>query len=329
MAGCATTNGGRQEARFAGKPLFVDPVFDGAADPVVIYDRRGNRWVMFYTNRRANLTGSPGVEWVHGTHIGMAESVDGGMTWQYVGVANIDVGADKLPRDQQTHWAPAVLEHEGRYHMYLSYVPGIFGDWNHPRQIVHLTSGDLVNWKKESLLDLGSDRVIDAGVLRLPGGTWRMWYKDERAGSGIYYADSGDLRSWKMVGRAYEGKGSEGPVVFKWKWRYWMITDEWAGLAVHYGSDATHWTRQGGENLLSQPGTGEQDGVVGNHADVLVSGGRACLFYFTHPGRLAGVKEDGPGQRRSVIQVAELKFEEDRLTCDRNAPVDIRLEATP
>ncbi len=104
-----------------------------------------------------------------------------------------------------------------------------------------------------------------------------------------------------------------------------MITDEWAGLAVHHSNDATHWTRQEGENPLSRPGKGEQDGVMGNHADVVVSGGRAYLFYFTHPGRLPGVKEDGPGQRRSVIQVAELEVANGRLVCDRDRPVTVLL----
>ena len=33
---------------------------------------------MFYTNRRANVTDAPGVSWVHGTPIGIAESSDGG-----------------------------------------------------------------------------------------------------------------------------------------------------------------------------------------------------------------------------------------------------------
>ena len=311
----------QETPKHAPKPLFIDPLFDGAADPVVIYDRKGQRWLMFYTNRRANLPDTAGVEWVHGTHIGMAESRDGGTTWTYAGVAKIDVGGP-----DQTHWAPAVLEHAGLYHMYLSYVPGIFGDWNHARHIVHLTSDDLVNWKKESALDLGSDRVIDAGVIRLPEGTWRMWYKDERAGSGIFYADSADLYSWKVVGRAFEGKASEGPVVFEWKGRYWMITDEWAGLAVHYSNDATHWTRQEGENLLSKPGAGEQDGVMGNHADVVLAGEKAYLFYFTHPGRLPGVKDDGPAQRRTVIQVAELELLDGRLRCNRDKPVSVNLD---
>jgi len=45
----------------ASKPLFRDPVFDGAADPVVVWNRQERKWFMFYTNRRANVPGLPGV----------------------------------------------------------------------------------------------------------------------------------------------------------------------------------------------------------------------------------------------------------------------------
>ncbi len=61
----------------ANKPLFRDPVFDGAADPAVIWNRKEKKWFMFYTNRRANAPGQNGVSWVHGTRIGIAESADG------------------------------------------------------------------------------------------------------------------------------------------------------------------------------------------------------------------------------------------------------------
>ena len=313
----------------AAKPLFTDPVYDGAADPVVIYDRRGNRWLMFYTNRRATMS-EPGVAWVHGTRIGIAESRDGGATWGYLGIADIDLGDCGVPIEQQTHWAPAVLEHGGLYHMHLSYVPGVFGDWNHPRHIVHLTSGDLLHWKKQSVLDLGSDKVIDSCILRLSDGRWRMWYKDERDGSHIHYADSADLSDWRHVGPAITGKPSEGPTVFHFRDRYWMITDEWCGLAVHHSADCETWHRQAGENLLAIPGKHVEDRSIGNHADVVVSGGRAYLFYFNHPGRTpewhaAGGKHDVPATRRTVIHVAELGFDGDRLICDRDAPVDIAL----
>jgi len=47
-------------AAIAAKPLFRDPVFDGAADPVVIWNPSVQRWWMFYTNRRANAAGLAG-----------------------------------------------------------------------------------------------------------------------------------------------------------------------------------------------------------------------------------------------------------------------------
>jgi hypothetical protein len=56
----------------ASKPLYRDPVFDGAADPVVIWNPQTKTWWMFYTNRRANVPGLSGVAWVHGTKVGIA-----------------------------------------------------------------------------------------------------------------------------------------------------------------------------------------------------------------------------------------------------------------
>ena len=37
-------------------------------------------------------------------------------------------------------------------------------------------------------------------------------------------------------------------------------------------------------NILDQPGLRAGDGAIGRHADVLVQGGQAYIFYFTHPG---------------------------------------------
>jgi hypothetical protein len=54
----------------ASKPLYRDPIYDGAADPVVIWNKQAKKWWMFYTNRRATDTTATGVTWVHGTRIG-------------------------------------------------------------------------------------------------------------------------------------------------------------------------------------------------------------------------------------------------------------------
>lgn len=142
--------------KLADKPLFRDTIYDGAADPTVIWNQNEKKWFMFYTNRRANAEGLDGVSWVHGTRIGIAESSDGGATWKYRDTCDI-----QYRFTQYTHWAPEVVENNGLYHMYLTYVPGIFSDWRHPRWIVHLTSKNLINWKFESKLDLSSEACID------------------------------------------------------------------------------------------------------------------------------------------------------------------------
>lgn len=326
VAACGLSTADTIAEPVADKPLFVDPVYDGAADPAVVWNHATDRWFMFYTNRRANLADpGPGVSWVHGTRIGIAESIDAGASWTYVGEADIDV-ADGAP---QTHWAPAIVEHEGVYHMYLTHVPGVFASWDHPREIVHLTSRDLRTWTTVGPLKLHSDRVIDAAILRLPDGRWRMFYNDEPDAKAVRYADSDDLFAWEDRGKAFEGPPGEGPVAFRWRELYWLILDEWRGLGVYHSDDATHWTRQEGDRLLSTGGEHPSDAVRGSHPDVVVSGERAYLFYFTHPGRKPGTGFEAPESRRSVLQVAELRIREDRLMCDRDALTHIKLRPSP
>jgi hypothetical protein len=319
--GCGSVDKAEKlQPKLAAKPLFRDPVYDGAADPVVCWNKQEKKWFMFYTNRRANVQEARGVSWVHGTPIGIAESSDGGATWKYRGTANID-----YKKGDDTYWAPEVVEYQGTYHMYLSYVPGIFNDWNHPRDILHLTSTNLLDWKYQSTLKLSSNRVIDACVLQMPNGIWRMWYNNETDRKSIYYADSSDLYTWRDGGKVIGDQPGEGPNVFQWKNRYWMIVDVWDGQGVYSSDDAVNWTRQK-ENLLQKGGIGPDDTTRGHHADVVVSGDRAYLFYFTHPGRAGeGEKKDSTEQRRSSVQVVELEYNDGQLTCDRDKPVSIQL----
>src|SRR6476659_10608639 len=85
-ASCASLKS--KKPQLADKPLFRDPVYDGAADPVLVFNQQKENWYMFYTNRRANEKDLDGVSWVHGTRIGIAESKDG-VHWNYVDTANI------------------------------------------------------------------------------------------------------------------------------------------------------------------------------------------------------------------------------------------------
>lgn len=311
------------QGKLANKPLFRDPVFDGAADPTIIWNKKEKKWFIFYTNRRATASDAKGVTWVHGCRIGIAESSDDGATWKYRDTANINY----RPDPGYTFWAPEVIENKGLYHMYLTYVPGTFTDWNHPRDIIHLTSKDLLNWKYESTLKLANNKVIDACVFHMPDGNWRMWYNNEIDGKSIYYADSKDLYNWQDKGKAVGDKSGEGPNVFKWKDKYWLLVDNWAGFGLYYSNDMVNWTKQP-DRILEKPGTGPEDGSMGNHADVIISGDRAFIVYFLHPGRAKNriVSNDPYASKRSVLQIAELEYENGFITCDRDKPVYLKLQ---
>jgi hypothetical protein len=266
----------RPVGKLVPRPLYRDPAFDAPTDPVFCFNAEAGKWYLYYTARRATATNAPGVSWVHGSNIGMAESTDGGATWTYRGTAQIDYGKDQHPHDY-TYWAPEVMWDGGRYHMFLSYVPGIFNDWNHPREIGHLTSADGVKWESLGKVNLKSDRTIDPCVMQVPGGGWRMWYKDERAKRSLCYADSPDLMNWEAKGTAVTNFNGEGPKAFHWKGKYWLIADCWKnGMRVWNSDDCLNWTMQ-------------DKTLLGSHGDVVVSGDRAWWFYFTEHGRRAAI----------------------------------------
>jgi hypothetical protein len=217
--------------------------------------------------------------------------------------------------------------------MYSSYVPGVPQDWNEVRRIVHYTSTDLWNWKCHGPLKLSSDKLIDACVVRMPAGQWRMWFKDEAHSSHTWAADSPNLHDWKVVGPIITGRGHEGPNVFRWRNAWWLITDHWDGLGVFRSSDAENWTRQAA-NILKEPGTRREDGVKGGHADILVQGDEAYIYYFTHPQRIPGAAPppspamgvEPYARRRTSIQVARLDTDGDAMICDRDKPFRMSLQ---
>ncbi len=305
-------------------PLFRDPIYDGAADPTAIWNPHENACWVVYTQRRANVDGR-GVAWGHGCDIGIASSADGGRSWRYRGI----LSGLEFERGRNTFWAPELLWHDGLCHMYVSYVRGVPHDWSGDRNIVHYTSRNMWDWRFESILPLSSEKVIDACVHRLPDGRWRMWYKDEAHQSHTYAADSTDLYEWKVVGPAVTGFAHEGPNVFEWKGSYWMVVDEWKGLAMLKSSDALTWTRR--KDILATPGKRLDDGTIGQHADVLVQGDEALIFYFTHPGRNEKhpqvIAEVEPyASRRTSLQVAQLEFDGDSIICDRDRPFTISIK---
>lgn len=299
-------------------PLFRDPVYDGAADPVVIWNREAREWWMVYTNRRATAEG-PNVAWVHGTDLGVASSRDGGRTWVYRGTLQ---GLD-IEWGRNTFWAPEIIHLDGTYHMYVSYIQGVPVEWpGHPRRLLHYTSPNLIDWTFQSEIALSSDRVIDACIHRLPDGRFRMWYKDEAHGSHTYAADSEDLYRWQPAGPVITTHAHEGPNVFRFQDSYWMIIDEWKGQGVYRSSDLSDWERNG--SILERSGNRAEDTGFGHHGDVVVQGDEAYIFYFTHPGRESG--GSGYEARRSSIQAARLTVEDGKLICNRDEAFDLNLD---
>ena len=311
------------------KPIFDDPVENGAADPAIIWNQFTSEWWMFYTNRRPHLEG-PGVGWIHGCAIGVATSPDG-LNWTYKGtVKGLDDPAD---RQLNTHWAPEVLWAEGQFHMFLSYVEGAPDHFdNVERHIYHLTSPDLQRWSRHNRLELSSNNVIDACVYLCPDGRYRLWYKDERQGSATWAARSRHLMTWDVEGVIIPGAPKaaphEGPNVFELGGYYWMIVDEWRGQAVYRSSNCEDWVRQG--LVLDQPGADPMDRCFARHADVVVQEGWAALYYFTHPewDEAAKPQPITPAERRTTIHVAKIWVENGLLLADRDAPLTPLLPPT-
>lgn len=306
-------------------PLYQDPVYGGASDPVVIWNREERQWWMFYTQRRS-WGYYIGVSGIHGTKIGIASSPDG-ISWLYRGTAK---GLEFEP-GHNTFWAPEVTFAEGQYHMFVSYIQGIPTDWKGRAQILHYTAENLWTWHFDNVIELNADRVIDACIYEIGPHFYKLWYKDEDRNSHTCSAVSHDLLHWELLGEEITDCPHEGPNVFEFGRKKWMITDCWNGLGVYESDDFCHWKRQD-QNILQVPGTRLQDQEIGNHADVVVVKDRAYIFYFVHPYFPVKLR-NGPyntltqKEAVTVIQAAELNIIDGRLVCDRNKDFDLLLNS--
>jgi hypothetical protein len=216
--------------------------------------------------------------------------------------------------------------------MFVVYYRGTRSHWGGSPAIHHYTSRNLWDWKHIGPLQLSSDRVIDATLFQLKNGKFRMWYKDETRGANTMMSESDDLFKWttKADKPTIGGQAHEGPKVFEFKGHYWMLTDEWQGMRVYRSSDLEHWEKQG--LILDKASSRPEDSPSGAHGDVVVVNDKAYVFYFTHPGRKkhfeGAMDTDGCysySVKRSSIQVAELVFDGENLTCDRDKPFDFFL----
>jgi hypothetical protein len=173
-------------------PLFRCPIYDGAADPTVVYVEKEKAWYLFYTQRRANVV-VQGVGWCYGSQIGIAKSIDAGRTWEYQGVC-LGLGRGK---QAETFWAPHVFVHDGTMHMIVTYIPRIGGNgkWGGKGSLVHYASIDGEHWTDQGVIDVGSDNVIDPAVILRPDGKWLLIFRDDNAKVRTAQCVSDDLKT--------------------------------------------------------------------------------------------------------------------------------------
>lgn len=309
--------------RIPSAPLFKDPVFDAPADPTVFWNYEEENWWMVYTQRRANVRVSD-LAWVHGTAVGVASSDDGGLNWTYRGTLDLN-----YEPGHNTYWAPDMYYEDSTYHLFVSFVRGIpTQHYDDEHDILLFTGASMWDLSFKQVIDLQSDRVIDPSVIKLADDTYRMWFKHENAGYTTHYADSKDLLNWVPKGQAVDTTMCEGANVFNWQGSYWMITDPWYGIELYRSDDAKNWEKQG--VILDEIGQRKDDSGQGHHADVVPAGEYAYIFYHCNPEGRFGPNTSWDKidyrQRRSVIQVARLRLENNEVVCDRDEPFALVLD---
>lgn len=299
-------------------PLYRDPIFDGAADPSVVYEESDGSWLVYYTQRRANVQ-VPGVAWGFGCKIGVARSTNKGRSWQYAGIAKGLSTGSQL----DTFWAPHVFKHEGRYHMFVTYINKILDHWGKGEPTLrHYTSKDGMNWEFSDVVDTGSDNIIDGAVVKLPDDTWLLVFRDDNKEARTGMCTSTDLKTWTRLEQTVGDRRHEAPVILHWKDKYWMLTDDWQGLGVYESDDGLSYKRNG--TILGEGGKRPDDGIKASHPGVAVVGDRAFIFYHVHAGQVPDAPKWAAHNtytheyKRTSLQIAELELVDGKLVCDRD-----------
>ena len=135
-----------------------------------------------------------------------------------------------------------------------------------------------------------------------------------------------DTQLAQEMGRAIADEPHEGPNVFYWQNKWWYIGDYWKGQKCFSSDDCTNWEYAG--MILDKPGKRPHDQAIGNHADVLVLGEEAYIFYFSHvpvPEELDKTKPLPQEYRTLAVQVARLHTDGRMLYCDRDEEFDFVL----
>ncbi len=314
--------------------LFVEPNTHGSCDPEIVYNSWDKHYYIYYTTRRPHMQNT-----FLGTPLGVIRSPDL-MEWEFLGYCNLGE-PNNSPYARSTYWAPAIIKHDGRLHMFVTWKPDLLpikGAWGGQGFIVHYSApmdDPVQGWLRHGLMHDSNMDTIDASIFKNEEG-FHLWFKGKPLGGGkneLYYMRSKDLKSWETHGfsqsdvfnKSVTGSGfEEAPYVFFWQDKYWLITDPHLGLFVYWSEDGNYWNFQG--TILREGGNRLLDGNMARHCSVAVIEDRAFIFYHVEPWRVyeSGIRifNQSLYNRRSVLQMAELKIDDDgNLYCDRDAPL--------
>jgi len=311
-------------------PLYTDPVHKGSADPEVIWNEHEKEWWIFYTARH-----SEGNVLLPALAIGVSASKDW-INWTHKGYIKVD-GIGGTPDGPDVLWAPGIIRDGDTYHMFLTFKKGD-GDgvkWGIPESLLlHLTAPkeDLLNgWNTKGILHVPFNS-IDATVVK-NNNTWYLFHRGiikEKKGVTTFYTTTKDINAkaedWDYMGASNGDVNNilvngynyqEGQFVFYWKDLFWMLTDPSnKDIAVYNSKDLETWKLNG--VILEKEGKDELQKSIARHPSVVVLDDRAFIFYFNQPYKEI---KNHPNKDQCLIQIAELKVVNGKLTCDRDAKV--------
>ena len=320
------------------KPLYTDPNYSGSCDPEIVWNAAAKEWFIYYTARRATRQVATYV----GTPIGVISSPDLAH-WRFRGYCTLADESGNArkgePDNDDTHWAPGIIVDGDTLHMFATYKASSEPPWGGDGVIRHYIAplNDPVDgWKLAKAPRFKQPDPIDVSLLKF-GDQYRAYYR-VGSGGGIQWSTSSDLIHWDHRGKCPgdvngvdRGFGyQEAPYVFRFRDRFWMLTDPHDGLAVFHSSDGITWTQQ--QRILRAAGKGKADATRARHPSVAVVDGRAFVFYHTEPNRpypTPPAERRTPRQKISFLQMAELEVTNGVLACHRDANITLDLPERP
>lgn len=300
-------------------PIYADPYYCGSCDPEIVWNSATGEWLFFYTGRRPAL----GVAATCGNPIGVATSRDF-KNWAFKGYCLFD-GKGGKPDSEHTFWAPGVIIDGDEAHMFVTYKEDATPPWGTGGCIAHYKAPvtDMLNGWKRVDVTIGEDNCLDASVVKLENGKFRMYYvgginnPETKGRKTIRYAESDDLDNWIVKGnvlgdvndKKVHGLGyQEGVYVFRLKGRFYMLTDPHKGLATYSSDDGVTWKYHG---QIMKTGSSSRilDWSQARHPSVIVKDDKAYIIYHVEPFRSENAKGSKleKHQRYAFIQMAALE----------------------